>query len=70
MLHDGKKFDVSEADVDQVLDELRSEFAIRKRSVAFFGDAAPRAEMHLIYSGRFAQWIAAVALDHPGGVIK
>src|SRR6202167_5529135 len=70
MLHHGKEFDVREAYVPQVLDELHGQFAIAERPVAFFGNSPPRTEMHLIDSDRGAQRVPRVSLGHPRRMVK
>jgi len=50
MLHHGKEFDMREPNVEDVLDQLRSEFAVGERPVAFLGNTPPGTEMHFIYS--------------------
>ena len=59
-----------EADVDQVFDQFRGEFAIGERAVAFFGHAPPGTEMHLIYSDWPRNGSRGSRSRHPGSVIK
>ena len=63
MLHHRQELDVGEADVGQIVGELRSKFAIGQRSIAFLGDPPPGAEMHLVDRDWATQWIALSRAD-------
>ncbi len=70
MFHHRKEFDVREADLEKIFDELSSQFAIGERTVAVLGNPPPRTKVHLIYSYWRPQRIAAIALGHPGTIVK
>ncbi len=48
MLHDGEQFDMGVAEIFDVRNELVGEFTIAEPAIAFFGDAAPGAEMDFV----------------------
>jgi len=48
MLHDGEKFDMGIAHLEDVGNELCGEFAVGEPAIVFAGDAAPGAEMNFV----------------------
>src|SRR2546425_7898551 len=48
MFHDRQEFGMREAQSFEILPELQRQFSIAQKAIAFFGNAHPRAQMHLV----------------------
>jgi len=65
MLHYRQKFDVGEAHSPHVFGKARRSLAIAKRTIVFFWDTHPRAQMNFVNGLRRAQRVAFGTLLHP-----
>src|SRR5664280_2104773 len=65
MFHDRQQLHVRKTHVEGVLSEQRCALTVGERSIGLFGDATPRAEVHLVDRHRLLPRIDAGATLHP-----